>query len=110
MRWLQKKADPLAFFEEISGTDANYTKTDRYRDFRRVFMEGGASAEQCKSVLWQIFEQTRMFATPIQEGDPYLTYSRIGKQEIGRWLLDVMTTQHEPGEAQTKTQSTAGEN
>lgn len=112
-RWFPKapkQDDPLAFFEEISGADKNYGKADRYIDFRRVFMDGGASSDQCKRVLWQIFEQTRMFASPISEGDPYLTYARVGKQELGRWLLSVMTTQHDPGEAPTKSQNTVGDN
>lgn len=74
-----------------------YNPADRYRDFRKVLIEGGASAAEARRVLWQIFEETRLFHTPIGVGDAHLTYARIGKQEIGRWLLTVLTTV--PGDA-----------
>jgi hypothetical protein len=89
------QADALAFFEELgpyATGGGRYTRADRYRDFRKVLLEGGASADEAKRVLWQMFEETRLFRTPVTAGDTHLTYARIGKQEIGRWLLAVLTT------------------
>lgn len=88
------RADTLEFFEELgpyAPGGGRYTRADRYRDFRAVFSDGGAAPEQCRRVLWQLFEETRLFRTPIAPGDANLTYARIGKQEIGRWLLSVLT-------------------
>lgn len=99
------RSDALAFFEELTPfapAGGRYTKDDRYRDFRAVF-DGAATPEQAKRVLWQIFEECRLFRTPIAAGDTHLTYARIGKQEIGRWLLTVLTA--EPGERPAQTDS-----
>lgn len=99
-----KRADRLEFFEELgpfSPAKGNYTRADRYRDFRAVFY-GEGTPEQGKRVLWQLMEETRLFRTPIAPGDANLTYARIGKQEIGRWLLSVLTTIHEPGKGNPK--------
>ena len=91
-------SDTLEFFEELApaapGRERS-TNTDRYRDFRAVFED-----DRGRRVLWQIFEEMRMFGTPIIPGDTHLTYARIGKQEIGRWLLLVLTK--EPGDSQPK--------
>lgn len=99
-----ERADALAFFEELTPfapSGGRYTKVDRYRDFRAVFMDGTAAPDQTRRVLWQVFEECRLFRTPIAAGDTHLTYARIGKQEIGRWLLTVLTA--EPGESPART-------
>ncbi len=85
----------IALFETLppyAPVAGRYNQADRYRDFRKVLIEGGASVAEARRVLWQIFEETRLFHTPIGgAADTHATYARIGKQEIGRWLLTVLT-------------------
>lgn len=103
--------DPLAFFEEISGYAEGYTPQDRYRDYRDVLVDAKATPEQAKRVLWDLFSQTMMFRSPIvvsdsRVSDTHQTFMRLGKQELGRWLLKTLTV--EPGEPkpeQTKAQA-----
>ena len=105
-----RRTDALAFFEELTPYapgGGRYTKIDRYRDFRAVLMDGDAAPDQARRVLWQIFEECRLFRTPIAAGDTHLTYTRIGKQEIGRWLLTVLTAEPGEGPARTEPEETA---
>ena len=97
--------DPLTFLEEIASAAGPYQRTeklDRHRDFRAALMDGNATPEQCKRVLWELFAQTGMFLTPLRASENLLdldkTFSRLGKQDLGRWLYDVLTQEPKPME------------
>lgn len=52
--------DPVAFLERLgrSRIGDDYTEADRYRDFRRLFLD----TQRGRRVLWQIFEMGNLFA------------------------------------------------
>lgn len=110
--------DPLGFFEEIAPYGEPYEKVvananrdpDRYRDYRDVLIDGEASPEKCKRVLWDLFQQMGLFHTPLRADenllDSHKMFARLGKQELGRWLLATLMDQPEARPEQPeKTQS-----
>jgi hypothetical protein len=98
MRWLRRiftgraarpaPPDPRDFFEELVKVrlGERYTETDRYKDFRAVFL-GRSGPEQGNRVLWQILEWTRMYQRVAAPGDPHETYFRDGERNIGLRIL-----------------------
>jgi len=67
---------------------SDYTKADRYRDFRKVFME----TPEGQRVLRELFEWGHMFraniaARPI---DPYLTHFLEGERNIALRVLNTL--------------------
>lgn len=75
-----------------------YTAQDRYRDFRAVFISGGATPDQARRVLWQVLEWCRLFRPVATPGDSHETYRRDGERNIG--LRIFMTLHAEPGEGE----------
>lgn len=98
-------SDPIEFFEQIApyAGGKDYSHQDRQRDFRAVLMEGSAPPEQCMRVLHEIFSQTFLYRNPVMRGENDVTYMRLGRQDLGRWLL--MTLMAPPPEQPEATQS-----
>lgn len=94
------KPDLDAFFAELQQAHpGKYGKMDRYRDFRRVFLD----TEQGKRVLYEILlwcHITRPSA-PRAKFNPYETMFLDGERSIG---IDIMTTMNaEPKARPTNT-------
>ncbi len=88
--------DPRALFDQIvkARLGARYDETDRWRDFRAVFL-GQSGPEQGNRVLWQILEWTRMYQRVAAPGDPHETYFRDGERSIGLRLLATLDVEPE---------------
>lgn len=71
-----------------------YTRAQRYRDFQAVFF-GDASPEQKERVLFQILAESDTMGDPVGL-DPYDTYRRLGRREVGINLLALLTTPPPP--------------
>lgn len=75
---------------------------DRHRDFRAVLVDGGATPEQCRRVLWEILGHSGWFLTPVRPNENLLNldnlFVRLGKQDFGRWLYTVLA--EEPREVE----------
>lgn len=78
-----------------------YTRADRYRDFQAVFF-GDARPEQKERVLFQILAESDTMGDPVGS-DPYDTYRRLGRREVGINLLAILTTPPPPDDHLTPT-------
>ena len=81
--------DPVAFLERLgrSRGGESYTDIDRYRDFRRVFLDtpGG------RRVLWQLFEMANLFApVAVLPADPYAAYHRDGARNLALNIMAIL--------------------
>ena len=67
----------------------NYSADDRYRDFRRIFIDDEAGTR----VLHQILAWTKMFRVvrPSTPMDPLLLAYHEGERHIGAMILDTIT-------------------
>ncbi len=103
MRWPFRRRgtpDPEAFLAELAASHPGKPYSswpgsiDRYRDFRRLFLE----TEQGKRVLYEIMGWCGMFrsAAPSANFDPHKTMFLNGQQDIAFKLLAVMD--QEPSE------------
>lgn len=99
--------DPLAFLERLSRSQVGdgYTDVDRYRDFRRVFLE---RPEGCR-VLWQLFEMAHLFApVAVLPGDPYEAYHRDGARNLALAIFAILNADpnaiadNQPGEVENE--------
>lgn len=94
--------DPEAFLAELAASHPGkgYTKMDRYRDFRRVFL----SDEQGRRVLYEIMAFCGMFqsAAPRAKFDPHQTMFFNGQQDIGFRLLATMNAEPKARPASTR--------
>jgi hypothetical protein len=88
--------DPRAFFDALikARLGDNYGETDRYRDFRAVFL-GQSGPEQGNRVLWQILEWTRIYQRVAAPGDPHETYFRDGERNVGLRVLVTLNVEPE---------------
>jgi hypothetical protein len=91
----RQPVDYISFFEQV-GRHNFTTDIDRYRDFNKVLIEGGATSEQCLRVLNEILQWCGMMGSPASKRPDgtvvnEVTYARIGKQDIGRMIYDVLT-------------------
>lgn len=105
----RQPVDFLTFFEHI-GNHAFASDTDRYRDFNKVFLEGGSTAEQGLRVLNEILGWCGLMASPARLRPDGMvgieaTFVRIGKQDIGRAIYDVLTRLPQAGPLPEKTES-----
>ena len=94
--------DPEAFLAELAAAypGKKYSKSiDRYRDFRRLFLD----SEEGKRVLYEILSWGGMFrsAAPAANFDPYQTMFLNGQQDIAFRLLAAMNA--EPSARPTST-------
>jgi hypothetical protein len=82
-----------------------YSRTDRYRDFRAVLLNGESDELRSQRVLYLILERLGLMRSPVKgdEGtaDPLRTFHALGQQDFARWLLSVLMT--EPIERPEKT-------
>lgn len=81
--------DPVAFLERLgrSRVGENYTDIDRYRDFRRVFLD----TPRGRRVLWQLFEMGNLFApVAVLPADPYAAYHRDGARNLALNILAIL--------------------
>jgi hypothetical protein len=85
--------DPEAFLAALAASHPGkgYSKVDRYREFRRVFLD----SEEGKRVLYEIFSFCGMFrsAAPAANFDPHQTMFLNGQQDIAFLLLATMNAE-----------------
>ena len=89
--------DPLDTLTKLPGL-ANYSKKDRYHDFRRTFME----TEETRRVLSEILSWGHLLRPSVQGApiDPYLMAVHEGERNIALKLLN--TVHNEPPEPPAK--------
>lgn len=96
--------DPEKFLAALAASHPGkgYSKMDRYRDFRRVFLD----SEEGKRVLHELFSWGNMFRpiAPMSKFDPYETAFHDGERNIVLKLLAVMNA--EPVNRPTNTKET----
>ena len=94
--------DPEAFIADLAASHQgkNYSKMDRYRDFRRLFLE----SEEGKRVLYEILSFCGMFrsAAPSANFDPHKTMFLNGQQDIAFRLLATMNAEPKARPIDTK--------
>jgi len=96
-RFRVSEPDPEAFLDDLrKAQSGRYTRMERYKDFRAVFMGSDAG----KRVLWQILRWGKMFGTVAQPNNPHMTYFRDGERNIGLRIMHTMNA--EPAEQPTK--------
>jgi hypothetical protein len=81
--------DPIAFLERLGAARLgdDYGETDRYRDFRRLFL----GTPRGRRVLWQIFEMGNLFApVAVLPSDPYAAYHRDGARNLALNILAIL--------------------
>lgn len=81
--------DPIAFLERLASARVgeDYSDADRYRDFRRLFLE----TPRGRRVLWQIFEMGNLFApVAVLPSDPYAAYHRDGARNLALNILAIL--------------------
>jgi hypothetical protein len=81
--------DPVAFLERLgqSRVGPNYTDIDRYRDFRRVFLD----TPRGRRVLWQLLEMGNLFAPiAVLPADPYAAYHRDGARNLALNIMAIL--------------------
>jgi hypothetical protein len=86
--------DPIAFLERLGRArlGEDYSEADRYRDFRRVFLE----TSRGRRVLWQIFEMGNLFApVAVLPSDPHAAYHRDGARNLALNILAILNA--DPG-------------
>jgi len=86
--------DPVAFLERLgrSRVGDDYTEADRFRDFRRLFLD----TQRGRRVLWQIFEMGNLFAPiAVLPSDPYAAYHRDGARNLALNILAILNA--DPG-------------
>lgn len=106
-RKLRKVVDVITYWQNVREFGAS-GKIDQYRDFRAVLVDGGATQAQCGRVLNTILSHCGVMDTPVPRGLPIdqVTYMNIGKGDVGRWLLDVLTRQPSSDPPAERTETT----
>ncbi len=88
-------ADPEKFLQNLqSSRGTRYSSSDRYSDFRMVFM-GHSSPEQGQRVLAEIFKEGMMFRNGVVAGDPQETAARAGKRDLCVRIMAIMNADPE---------------
>lgn len=87
----------LDMFLEV--TDHKSSESDRYHDFRAVFLRD----EQSRRVLYEIMSKCRVYKQSAVPGNVNETYLREGQRAIGLWLIDALTKQ--PRKEPTRTEN-----
>jgi len=91
-QFFSKKNDLQKFFDSLTSIKPGrnqYTKMDRYRDFRRVF-----NSDEGKRVLSQIIGESE--GLPIIENEVADTHKmafRAGKRSVGLWIVQVLNAE-----------------
>lgn len=93
-----KLLDPLRLLKSLAA-ERLYDRKQRYRDFKAVFVTGGATGQQARRVLAQIcrwggfLAPAHVFTSKFGHGatvDPYATHVRAGAQELCQRILAVI--------------------
>ena len=105
MRWFNRGIpDPQALLAELYAAHPGkrYTKLDKYRDFRRVFLD----SEQGMRVLYEILSWGHMFRSTatMANFEPYQTMFCDGENNIALRIMSTMNA--EPKERPTSTKET----
>ena len=88
-------ADPDKFLQTLQASRSlTYTKADRYKDFRQVFM-GHSSPEQGQRVLAEIFKLGGMYSTTYVIGDANATLVRAGASDLCKRVMAIMNADPE---------------
>ena len=94
--------DPEAFLAVLAASHPgkSYSKMDRYKDFRRLFLD----TEEGKRVLYEVLSFCGMYrsAAPAANFDPYQTMFLNGQQDIAFRLLATMNAEPKERAAKTK--------
>lgn len=95
--------DPEAFLAELAAAHPgkSYNKSiDRYRDFRRLFLD----SEQGRRVLYEILSWGHVFRCPaaMSNFDPYETMYHNGEANIAKQLMATMNAEPKARPASTK--------
>ncbi len=100
--WRRARPDHEAFLTELatSHPGKQYQKIDRYRDFRRVFLD----SEQGRRVLYELLALCGMYksAAPRAKFDPYETMFLNGQQDIAFTLLGTLNIEPKARPTSTK--------
>lgn len=82
--------DPVAFMERLGRVvlDDRYTEVDRYRDFRRVFLD----SQEGRRVLAQIMGATHLYMPSFDPENPdsKIIYVHEGERNIGLFVLSIL--------------------
>jgi len=82
--------DPVAFMARLGRVyfGENYTETDRYKDFRKVFLD----SPEGRRVLYQLIEMTHLYAPSFDPAspNPHLTHIHEGERNIGLYLMGIL--------------------
>ena len=86
--------DPDAFMRQLQAAHPGgraYSKVDRYRDFRQVFLE----TEQGRRVLYEILLWSHMFhpSAPAAKFDPYEAMFLDGERSLGQKIMRTMNAE-----------------
>ena len=101
MRFWRRRAgpDPEAFFRELrSSYGSSYSKVDRYREFRRVFLE----TDEGKRVLYEILSWCGMFRPSTTNFDTNETFFNEGERNVALKLMHVIATERHARPTSTK--------
>ena len=100
----RRRRDPEAFFRDLATAQlgAGYGAAERRRDFRSVFATPAG-----RRVLWSLFDWCGLYRPVAVKGDPYETYHRDGRRDIGLRILRALDA--EPLERPESAQNEAGE-
>ena len=102
--WNKGNPDPEAFLAELSAVypGKRYRNIDRYRDFRRVFLD----SEQGMRVLYEILSWGHIFRSTatIANFEPYETMFHDGENNIALRIMSTLNA--EPKERPTSTKET----
>lgn len=83
-----------------------YDRSDRARDFKAVFLLGGATAVQRERVLFQILTKCGVHYLSADEENDRRTYLAEGRRDVGLWLMARLHEEPRPGERPTRTEGT----
>lgn len=103
--WLWRrlgKSDPEAFLSQLAASHPGkrYSKMDRYRDFRRLFLD----TDQGRRVLFEILSWGHIFRCPaaMSKFDPYETLYHNGEANMAKRLMSTMNAEPKERPANTK--------
>lgn len=91
----------LKFFEwlrERVHFGETYTETDRYRDYRRTFLD----TPHGRRVLHELIEQGHVFTSTLVPGAPDLTQNNEGQRSMVLDILAVLNSEPAPLEVETE--------
>jgi len=88
---LREQPDIEGFLEDLRRAELGprYTETDRWRDFRRVFLD----TAEGRRVLNQVLAWCRLLDLSYVEGDVYETHVHEGARKVGLQIFTALNTE-----------------